>query len=300
MPTLRRHRHNIRCVLIGLVALASLLGTGVSAAKTNTRTSTKAQERVGVYQTFGGLPRHWKTPYPLVDGIPMVDYGTFRARNPVTSAQYGLANYSLWLRYGDHYRWLITRHVADWLVRTQHSNGEWEYSFPEPVPGSTETLAKGWGSALAQGQAMSLLERVYRRTHKASYLTAIKRGLKPLQTQVSKGGLGRSFDNGIYFEEYPTRAVNFSLNGDLQTLIGVYDVADLVPPAQTLFTRAIRTVADNLGRFDSHARYSYYSLASQTPCPPGYNAAIRSELNILASLTGRRVFVHYAQIWNAP
>ena len=34
LPTLRRHRHIIRGVLIGLVALASLLGAGVSAAKT--------------------------------------------------------------------------------------------------------------------------------------------------------------------------------------------------------------------------------------------------------------------------
>ena len=291
MPTLRRHRHIICSVIAGL-AFAAV--PGVSTAKTRT------QERVGVYQTFGGLPRDWKTPYPLVDGIPMVNYGTFRARNPVTSAQYGLAAYSLWLRYGDHYRWLTAIHVADWLVRTQHRSGEWEYSFPEPVPGSTETLAKGWGSALAQGQAMSLLERVYRRTHKAAYLTAIERALKPLQTPVTKGGLGRSFDHGIYFEEYPTRAVNFSLNGDLQTLIGVYDVADLVPAAQSLFTRAVRTVADNLAQFDSHAGYSYYSLASRTPCPPGYNAAIRSELRILASLTGRKVFAHYAGVWTAP
>jgi hypothetical protein len=77
-------------------------------------------------------------------------------------------------------------------------------------------------------------------------------------------------------------------------------VADLVPAAQTLFTEAVRTVADNLARFDSHAGYSYYSLASRTPCPPGYNAAIRSELRILASLTGRPTFAHYAQLWTAP
>jgi heparosan-N-sulfate-glucuronate 5-epimerase len=296
LRALRRHRYITRGVVTGLVALASWLvfGAGVSIAK------QAARERLGVYQTFGELPRDWKSPYPLVDGIPMVNYGTFQARNPVTSAQYGLANYSLWIRYGDHFRWLNARRVADWLVRTQHHNGEWEYSFPEPAPGSTETLAPGWGSALAQGQAMSLLERVYRRTHKASYLKAIQHALKPLQTPVSKGGLGRRLDNGIYFEEYPTHAVNFSLNGDLQTLIGVYDVADLVPAAQTLFTRAVRTVADNLGAFDSHAGYSYYSLASRTPCPPGYNPAIRSELRILAAITRRKVFTHYARIWNAP
>ena len=296
MRILRWHRQIIRGVLGGFVALATLwlFGPGVSPAK------TKAQERVAVYQTFGELPRHWKSPYPLVDGIPMVNYGTFRARNPVTSAQYGLANYSLWVRYHDHYRWLTARHVAGWLVRTQHRNGEWEYSFFEPAPGSTETLAPGWGSALAQGQALSLLERVYRVTHKRSYLRAIERALRPLRTPVAKGGLSRRLEGGIYFEEYPTGAVNFSLNGDLQTLIGVYDVADLVPAAHALFTQAVSTVAHNLARFDSHAGYSYYSLASRTSCPPGYNAAIRSELRILASLTERETFAHYAQVWSAP
>jgi heparosan-N-sulfate-glucuronate 5-epimerase len=111
----------------------------------------------------------------------------------------------------------------------------------------------GWGSALAQGQALSILERLYRLAHKASYLKGIVRALKQLRTPVAKGGLSRRLEGGIYFEEYPTRAVNFSLNGDLQTLLGVYDVDDLVPAAQTLFTQAVRTVADNLDRFDSHA-----------------------------------------------
>ena len=147
---------------------------------------------------------------------------------------------------------------------------------------------------------MSLLERVYRRTHKASYLTAIERALKPLQTPVTKGGLGRSFDNGIYFEEYPTRTINFSLNGDLQTLIGIYDAADLVPAAQTLFTRAVRTVADNIGRFDSHAGYSYYSLGVADAVPSGLQRCnqIRAEHPRVADRT--RVFTHYARIWTAP
>lgn len=136
--------------------------------------------RTGFYQTMGQLPRDWKSPYPLVNGIPMVDYGTYTARNPVTAAQYGLASYSLWIRYHDGFRWAAAKRVADWLVRTQHKNGEWEYAFPEPAPGSSQVLAPGWASALAQGQALSLLGRVYRHTHAARYLGAIQSGLVPL------------------------------------------------------------------------------------------------------------------------
>lgn len=55
----------------------------------------------------GATPRDWKTPDQIIDGIPLVNYGSFVARNPVTAAQYGLANYSIWRHYGDTYRFQI-------------------------------------------------------------------------------------------------------------------------------------------------------------------------------------------------
>lgn len=282
-----------------LSVIATTLGSQVALAS-GRPAGAKTYSRDGFYQTMGQLPRDWKSPYPLVGGVPMVDYGTFTARNPVTAAQYGLANYSLWLHYHDGYRWAAAKRVTDWLVRTQHKDGEWEYSFPEPAPGSSETLAPGWASALAQGQALSLLGRVYRHDHVVRYLNAIRSALAPLNTPVPRGGLKRAYDGGIFFEEYPTKQINFSLNGDLQTLIGLYDVSDLVPLAKSLFSNAVATIARSLPTFDSHAGYSYYSLALLTPCPPGYNAAIRDELTILTQVTGRPTFARYAQRWTAP
>ena len=286
------HWHTLRCLLAALAVCCAL---GAVAAG-----SASAYRRTGVYQTFGELPRDWHTPYRLVDGIPLVDYGSFKARNPVTSAQYGLANYSLWLRYHDHLRWVVARRVANWLVRTQRHDGKWVYSFSFQPPGAGEPLARGWSSSLAQAQGLSLLERVYRRTHGATYLKAIERAIKPLRVSVGKGGLSRRYHGRLFFEEYPTAQINFSFNGDLQTLIGLYDADDLVPAAKSLFSRGVKTVAANLAVFDSHAGYSLYSIASPTPPPPGYNPAIRSELRILAQLTGRAIFSRYAEIWSAP
>lgn len=257
-------------------------------------------QRSGVYQTMGQLPRDWKTPYQLIDGIPLVNYGSFVARNPVTAAQYGLANYSIWLHYGDRYRFQTARHVADWLIFTQRSDGKWVYRFPEQAPGSETLLASGWGSALAQAQALSLLERVYRHSHDKAYLKAIERGIVPLTRSVAQGGFSRYYRGRLFFEEYPTPQINFSFNGDLQTLLGLYDVDELIPRAQKLFDRGVKAIAADLPVFDSHAGYSYYSLASRTPPPPGYNAAIRSELGILSEVTGRTIFDIYARRWAAP
>ena len=135
----------------------------------------------------------------------MVHYGTFTARNPVTAAHYGLASYSLWVHYHDAYRWGAARRVAGWLVRTEHANRKWKYSFPEPAPGSSETLAPGWGSALAQGQALSLLGRGYRHTHATKYLRAIQSGLTALTRPVSRGGFRTRVWRRHSLREYPTK-----------------------------------------------------------------------------------------------
>lgn len=116
-----------------LCAIAATIGLRVGIAGARPA-AEQTYSRDGFYQTMGQLTRDWKSPYPLVNGVPMVDYGTFTARNPVTAAQYGLANYSLWLHFHDRYRWAAAKRVADWLVRTQHKDGKWEYSFPEPAP----------------------------------------------------------------------------------------------------------------------------------------------------------------------
>ena len=289
LPPARRRTLFLLLALV-IASVAVLAGAG----------RAEAYSRAGVYQTMGQLPRNWKTPYQLIDGIPLVNYGTFTARNPVTAAQYGLANYSLWEKYHDARRLRVARHVADWLLFTQAGDGKWTYKFPEPAPGSAETLASGWSSALAQAQAFSLLERVYRVTRDPAYLRAITRGLTPLDEPVARGGLNRLYRGGIIFEEYPTRAVNFSLNGDLQTLLGLYDIDDLVPLAHSLFIRGVASVARDLPSFDSHQGFSWYSVALRTRPPAGYDPAIRSQLRILSAVTGRGIFGRYAAIWTAP
>lgn len=77
-------------------------------------------------------------------------------------------------------------------------------------------------------------------------------------------------------------------------------MSDLLPLAKSLFSKGVATVARSLSEFDSGAGYSLYSLASRTPCPPAYNAAIRDELTILAQVTGRATFAQYARRWTAP
>lgn len=278
-----------------LIAALALLPVAVAPA-------ASAHTRAGGYQQIAtNAPRDWQTPYQLKAGIPVVEYpwGIGQQQNPVTTAQYGLANWSLWWRYRDQKRLVAAKRAADWLVYTQRSTGKWTYKFPWPAAGQYAWLKAGWSSALAQGQALSLLGRAYRRWRNPMYLRAIRRGLRPLTRHVKDGGLARWHNGGLYFEEYPTEQPNFVMNGMAQTLLGLYDVADLEPRAQQLFDRGVRTLARSMHEFDA-GTYSIYSLASPNPCPPGYNPLIRDQLRALSKITGQRVFAMYAERWSAP
>lgn len=247
---------------------------------------------------MAGLSRDWTSPYKLVNGTPLVEYGSFSARNPVTTAQYGLANYSLWHRYHELRRWRAAKRAADWLLRTQTRDGAWPYRFDHTAPGGGR-LRAGWTSALAQGQALSLLGRLYRHTRDRSYLLAIRRGLRPLRRHVNRGGVARWHHGGLYFEEYSTARPDFVLNGHAQALLGLYDVDDLAPAARSLFRRGVRTLVGALPEFDG-GDVSLYSLSHRVAPPAAYNEPIRVQLRALARITGETRITRYAAKWSRP
>lgn len=255
--------------------------------------------RRGVYQALGKWPQAWESPYPLVDGVPFVDYQLFgfSAYNPVTIDQFGLISYSLWIRYGEPSRLSAAENAAGWLVTHQLPNGTWPYSFPWTPAGGTETLEPGWTSALAQGQALSLLERIYQLNPRKVFLETMRRALRPLAT-YGPNGLKRLFLGGVYFEEYPTKAVNFTLNGDAQTIIGLYDTSNLFPLAKKLFEQGIHTLERDVSGFDSGYGLSIYSVAYPHFPPPNYDPLIVDEMRVLAEITGAPVFGHYAEEWS--
>jgi heparosan-N-sulfate-glucuronate 5-epimerase len=264
--------------------------------------NASAHSRIGVYQNMATAPREWQTPYPLVRGVPMVDYGSFQARNPVTAAQYGLASWSLWRRYHDPPRVVAAIRVADWLLATQHPDGKWTYHFDYASPGTTMALDAPWGSALAQGQGISLLRRAYAHTGKRRYLRAARAALAPLRRSVTRGGLARWHDGGIVFEEYPSERPSLPLNGHLQTLIGLYDLADVSPRAEKLFHRGVRTAARIVPEYDAGGGWSLYNLVHQVgfapvATEPSYHVAHVRLLRLLNRLSPHRAFRRWAARW---
>ena len=233
-----------------------------------------------------GAPRGGNITYAA--GLPLVNYNGSWHRNPVTISQYGL-----WM----HKRWRQTHARSDvhgalraarWLVSHQRL-GVWRYDFPYKSAGMTETLQPGWFSAMAQGQAMSLLVRAYYITGHTTFLQVARRALRPFSVPVPQGVLGNL--DGPWYEEYPSAHPTHVLNGFMFSLLGLYDLAPYSTKAARLYREGRGSLLRALPRFDGPgiSRYDLAVLASKT-----YNHVRVVELRVLDSINPTPVLRFWA------
>lgn len=233
------------------------------------------------------------------DGVPLVYYkGIGYQANPVTASQYGLHAYDLWLQHHQATQLVVVERVADWLVHRQTSDGRWLYHFDFTFVGGHMTAP--WSSALAQGQAMSLLERAYRVTGRRVYLRAAITALRPLDARPGSTPFVQCYETcgHPFFEEYPTNPRSDVLNGFMFTLIGLYDLASAAPRSQAgaLYKAGVGTLRLALPRYDNDG-VALYCLSSSKLATQNYQAIHVYLLRALNSLHPDPVLRFYAQRW---
>ncbi len=271
-----------------------------------------AYSRAGTYDVQAVPPPGWKSQYPIRGGAPIVTYPPpiGAQRNPVTTAQYGLGRWNTAITYHLRAELRKAEHAGLWLVHNQAPSGKWLYTFDAPAgwPGWGPELEMHapWASALAQGQAISLLTRLYRHTGRRLFLTAAEKALVPLMESTAEGGLQTRYEGGVWLEEAPSAKPSYILNGFLMAIVGVYDIADLDPPAQKLWQAVADTAAACLPAFDTGSGNDWYDLigryGQQQGVPPvGYGPIIARTLELLDVLSPHPNFATYAKAWaNAP
>jgi len=189
-------------------------------------------------------------------------------------------------------------YAADWLVRHQDGRGGWKIMVSRSVAEGQLSLEPGWYSAMAQGQAMSLLIRAHAWSHRREYLDAAVRALALFDVQSANSGIVAKFmDRYVWYEEYPTTPPCFVLNGFMYALIGLYDVAATAPPgdgqstAQRLYSSGVTSLRSMLPLFDtgSGTVYDLRHLTLGGAAPPNrarwdYHATHVNQLLLLSSL----------------
>ena len=247
-----------------------------------------------------------ENPVPTDEnGVRQVIVNQNKEYNPVAIAQYGLNQYGDWINTSQQKYYDSAKIQADYLLETQDKkNGKFYYNFDFQVGGTNQTLKAPWSSAMAQGQAISLLARIYYISKDEKYLEAAKLAMKPLTVDVEDGGLCADFFGYPYYEEYPTVPASYTLNGFMFTLVGLHDLYSITEDKQAkkLYDDGIKTLDYCLPFYDSIG-ISLYHLGHLTDknlplhtSEKYHNIHIRL-LRIINKWENNATFMYYADKW---
>ncbi|MCH7759669.1 hypothetical protein IID20_04920, partial [Patescibacteria group bacterium] len=192
---------------------------------------------------------------------------------------------------------------SDWMVNNLETNKQgvktwmhhfdWEYR---------DLLKNPWYSALAQGNGISLLVRIYIETKNEKYFKTAQQAIKSLHTTIKDGGLLYIDKNNNYWlEEVVVDPPTHILNGFFWTIFGIWDYYLLTKnqDVKILFDKCIKTLKNNLHVFD----IGFWSLYEQSGtkikmiASPFYHHLHIVQLKIMYKMTNELIFKEYAEKW---
>ncbi len=233
------------------------------------------------------------------DSIPIHDFKGQKNYHPVFLAQYGLHTM-------DVYRTTRDNQYLDALVKLCHKVESialkkdsviyFPYEFDFPLHSNQMDVMKApWYSGMAQGQLLSLFCRMYEETNNEFYLNVSERifnsftqlrgdGHEPWVSCVTK-------DGDLWLEEYPVNLPNFTLNGHIFAIYGLYDYFRLTnrPEVLPYLKASILTVKNNIHLFRNEGDISSYCLKHKVKSM-SYHGVHIEQLHQLYLYTGDEYF----------
>lgn len=198
--------------------------------------------------------------------------------------------------------------AARWLVNHQDDKGGWAIMVTRRLIPNVLELAPGWYSAMAQGQAMSLLVRAYLHSDDPQFLEAAIRALLLFNISSKDGGIVAKFAKAYtWYEEYPTTPSSYVLNGFIFSLLGLYDVKSAAQGRSALiarqyYDRGMKTLKALLLLFDTGSGTLYDLRHLALGIGPNrarwdYHTTHINQLLLLASIDKDPLFKTTADRW---
>lgn len=233
-------------------------------------------------------------------GVPLLEVpGQGSVNNPITTAQYALANMTAAAR-GDAPRLERARVLVDWLVDAQEKDGDWAGCWLMSHDNQKYTwLRVPWTGSLASANAISALLRGEELFGSGVYRASAEAGYEALHRPRSGDQLFVDSGSELWYEEYPADPPLHVLNGHIYTLFAVLDWARVSGDqlAHERWRRAADTALARLEDFDI-GYWSVYDLRFREPVNRHYQKNIHvPQLRILARLTGESRFDAVADRW---
>jgi D-glucuronyl C5-epimerase C-terminus len=167
----------------------------------------------------------------------------------------------------------------------------WEYYF------NFDGGRPPWTSAMSQGTALEALSRAYQAFHDPTYLDVAARAL-PIFSVAPPVGVRIPTPLGTRYLQYSFAPGTSIINAFLQTLIGLYDYAQVSGSAQAteLFNAGNAEAVAEVPRFDTGA-WSLYQPGEEDPL--SYHQLVTGFLQMLCTRTAAPVYCTTAQRFQA-
>ena len=203
--------------------------------------------------------------------------------------QYGLAAYDLFLLSDKSDKSMFEKALSctKWAIDNQQEDGAW-------VTFAYETPEYPY-SAMAQGEAISLLLRLYQETKDEKYLEAAKKAKEFMLLSFEEGGPTKYEGRDVYLYECPKDPL--ILNGWIFSLWGLMDYCKIVDDtkAKDVLDRTLATLEKRLPDFN----LSYWSMYEDGKriSSPFYHKLHVAQLRVMYDLTGKDVYKAFADKW---
>jgi len=227
-------------------------------------------------------------------GVPVdVTYGGIRFQFPILIAQKALGHWDRWLMENNEKDNNEFLNLCDWLLKNQDGNAGWDTWGPFGVP------ERHRYSAMAQGQALSVLSRAWKLTGDSRYERGAARAIELFLVPVQKAGVTYFKEDEVFLEESPSEPRNTILNGWIFALFGLYDYNLIRDDAEVtrFFEQSVNTLVQHLTDYDN-GYWSYYDC-QRCLASPFYHSLHISQLEALMLVRPEPIFGEYHRRWSA-
>lgn len=222
--------------------------------------------------------------------VPKVAVNGEKFIHPVTVCQVGLGAFDLYLATNKEVHLSQAIECGNWLVNNVEEGKENTYYWTVPYEFKLFNMKKGFVSGLVQGQAISLLLRLYVTLDEQKYYALTLGAFNKLIEPVSIGGC--KCDNAYLYEEYPNiKEQNLVLNGAVSAFWGIFDLSLVSDDKniKNIMNKSMEDLISNLHKYDMKL-YSRYCLKKNTIyynniASPYYHREHIEQLMILREMT---------------
>lgn len=240
------------------------------------------------------------------NGIPIYKHRNFDPFfHPIVICQYAFAIFEYLFHTGFKDEELKKKFInqADWLrFNCVELNGKVSWHIKYDI--DEWKIKAPWISAMAQGEAISVLTRAYLLTKNDLYLQLSESAIKLFEITVKNGGILNYFEKYPVYEEYPTPLKTVGvLNGFNFALFGLYDLwlLNKNDKAKELFEQGTESLVKLLPVYDIGywSQYHLYRHPKKYPASYTYHNIAIEQLKALHCISGEKIIKEYSDLWSS-